>query len=707
MNRIMQLSLSPKRIAAILVIIFNQNSYAQDSAQDQSNIIDYQVIAKKLDESRNDLSPQTGSSTYHFDQSAINNLPQGSSTPINQVLLRAPSVAQGSYGQLFVRGDHANLQYRINGIILPEGISGFGQTLDTRFAEKIDLVTGALPAQYGYRTAGVVNITTKNGGQGNGGRSSVMAGGNNYFQGNQEIYGSKDRFNYYVNGTYLESDRGLEPATAARNPAHDHTQQDKEFGYFSYMLNEQNRLSLMLGNATNRFEIPNNPGRNPDFPINGVASPASANLNQRQFERNSYAILALDGKINPAIDYQLAVFSRRSKVLYKPDQTGDLVYNGISSRVDNQNFASGIQNDYTYRLFDDHTLRGGLFFNREQAKSGNNSSTFLTDANGDQLDDIVTIADSHSKTALMSSIYLQDEWEVSKKLTINYGARFDDYKAYVHENQLSPRLGAVYEIDSSTKLHAGYARYFTPPPTELIAPVSIAKFNNTTAALPSSKSSSVKSERSNYFDLGVVHKINENLSVGIDSYYKQSRNLLDEGQFGQALIYAPFNYEKGYAKGVELSVDYKDNAFSAYANLALAEAKGKGVASGQYNFSQEELDYIASHSVYLDHAQTLTGAAGVAYKYYGVTTSGDVIYGSGLRKGDNNTERMPSYTTFNLGVARTFDLGIASALDAKLSIVNLLNRRYQIHDGSGIGIFAPQYGLGRTIYLSLSKPYSF
>src|SRR5689334_1657638 len=86
-------------------------------------------VSAALDQSRNSLSPDTGSSQYVIDQKAIQQLPLGDSTPLNQVILQAPGVVQDSYGGVHVRGDHANLQYRINGVIIPESISGFGQTL--------------------------------------------------------------------------------------------------------------------------------------------------------------------------------------------------------------------------------------------------------------------------------------------------------------------------------------------------------------------------------------------------------------------------------------------------------------------------------------------------------------------------------------------------------------------------------------------------
>ena len=110
-------------------------------------------VSARLDQARNALSPDTGSSQYVIDQKAIAQLPLGAATPMNQVLLQAPGVVQDSYGRLHVRGDHANLQYRINGVIIPESIGGFGQSLDARMIDNVKLLDGALPAQYGLRTA--------------------------------------------------------------------------------------------------------------------------------------------------------------------------------------------------------------------------------------------------------------------------------------------------------------------------------------------------------------------------------------------------------------------------------------------------------------------------------------------------------------------------------------------------------------------------
>ena len=89
---------------------------------------------------------------------------------------------------------------------------------------------------------------------------------------------------------------------------------------------------------------------------------------------------------------------------------------------------------------------------------------------------------NNQKQGEQYGLYLQDEWKVTDPLTLNYGGRFDQSYQYLNEYQFSPRINAVYEVDQATKVHAGYARYFTPPPLELEQNVNPAIFDNTTNA---------------------------------------------------------------------------------------------------------------------------------------------------------------------------------------------------------------------------------
>src|SRR5437660_5724854 len=121
------------------------------------------VTSQELDISREQIVPSLGATRYTVGPDRLDSQSRGEDAPFNQTMLRFPGVEQDSFGQLHVRDEHANLQYRIDDVLLPESIPGFGPELATRFADNISLMTGALPAQFGFRQTGVIDIHTKNG----------------------------------------------------------------------------------------------------------------------------------------------------------------------------------------------------------------------------------------------------------------------------------------------------------------------------------------------------------------------------------------------------------------------------------------------------------------------------------------------------------------------------------------------------------------
>jgi len=661
---------------------------------------------QRLDAARNGLSPDTGSTIYRFDRQDIENLPLGESTPLNEVLLHAPGVAQDSFGQLHVRGDHANLQYRIDGIVIPEAITGFGQTLETRFAGSMSLLTGALPAQFGYRTAGVVDIRTPTNLPESGGRVALTVGTRGHLEPSIELEGERGAFSYVLTGTFLHNDIGIENPTPERNAIHDTTNQSKVFGSLGYVLGPQSRVSVLFGITNNRFEIPNVPGQTPSFMLDNSPPVDSASLDANQRERNRFGALSYQGKAGADVDYQVSVFTRTTDVHYQPDPVGDLVFNGVAADITRRNTASGLQGDLSWRLGNSHTLRTGVFAQHEHFTVDNTSQVFPADDDGNQTSGVpMTIVDNTSITGSLWGVYVQDEWKATQALTVNYGLRYDKVDTVVSESQWSPRIGLVYDWSSTLRLHAGYARYFTPPPTEKIDTTSVQKFLGTTNALPSDANTAVRSERSNYFDVGAAWQATPQLTLGADAYWRDVSHLQDEGQFGNALIFSAFNYEKGRIGGLELTATYREKAWSAYGNVAFSRAMGKTVETGQFNFDPDELAYIASNWVHLDHDQTVSASAGGSLKLGGGWAAfGDVLYGSGLRRGFANSDHLPSYTQVNASVEKKFDATSAfGAFDMRLAVVNLFDRVYQLRDGSGIGVGASQYGARRSLYLTLGK----
>src|SRR5262249_33655583 len=137
-------------------------------------------------------------------------------------------------------------------------------------------------------------------------------------------------------------------------------------------------------------------------------------------------------------------------------------------------------------------------------------------------------------------------------------------------------------------------------------------------------------ERAHYFDAGISQVLPCGIKLDLDSYYKKSRNLIDEGQFGATLIFTPFNYAKGRQYGVEFTTSINRPNFTIYTNFAYGVAQGNDIVSNQFLFSADELAFIRRHFVSLDHDQTFTESAGITYALYGFSLSLSQIYGSGL-----------------------------------------------------------------------------
>jgi outer membrane receptor protein involved in Fe transport len=657
------------------------------------------VTSQELDISREAIVPNLGATRYTIGPDRLDSQAQGENAPFNQTVLRFPGVAQDSFGQLHVRGEHANLQYRIDDVLLPESIPGFGPELATRFADNISLMTGALPAQFGFRETGVIDIHTKNGAAFIGSEASIYVGSFDTFLESLERGGVTGKLSYYVTQSYLHDGIGIENPTGSSSPIHDNTDQFKQFAYLSYIIDDTSRFSLLAGDNHNDFQIPNNPGQPPMFNDMGRTNFNSATLDENQSEDNAYEILTYQKNAGD-FNFQASVFNRYSSILFRPDNVGDLIFTGVASRVDRDILSNGAEFDSSYKFNDEHTIRGGFLFTEQYATVDTVTWVFPVDANGNQTSTTPRrIVDNHDKYGYFYGFYLQDEWKPLEQVTVNFGGRLDFVNAFADENQFSPRLNVVYKPWDSTALHVGYARYFTPPPLEAVEEGTISKFAGTTNQSAITKDSPVTSERAHYFDAGVTQKIMEGWNVGLDGFYKSSHSTLDEGQFGAALIQSSFNYKRGRIYGGEFTTNYDHGPFSAYGNVGWEWARGVHWSSSQFLFDPAEYAFVNKHWVFLDHDQRWTSTVGAAYTWNDWKISSDFLYGSGLRRGFANTKSVPDYGTVNVALQRNLKIpNVPGSFKIRFDIVNLFDEVYELRDGSGIGVGAPQFGQRRGFY---------
>ena len=686
------------------------------------------VVNADLDAAREKIAPSLGAVTYTIGPNQIQSTGQGENASFQQVILQAPGVVQEEFGEVHVRGDHGDLQYRVNGVLLPESLNGFGQEIDTHLIHSVTLITGTMPAQFGDRTAGIFDVTTKTGSQLNGSEYSLYGGSYNTFNPSFQWGGTTSNLDYFVAASYLHDNHGIDNTTASPNPLHDVTDQAKLFGYFSHHFDQTSRLTLLLSSSDAGFQIPDTAGVAPIYQLADGAAANSATANNYQTEQNYYAVLAYQ-KSAGNLTYQVSVLSRYADIHFTPDPVQGLLLAGNAAKVDNSDLANGLQVDSSYELGDHHTLRAGMLATYDIERLDTTSavfpstSQFTASPTGETIPALggpaplpgnppqssltpFTLVANGGNSGLTAGLYLQDEWHLTDHLTLNYGARYDIFDvSFDNEWQISPRANLVWQINNATTAHIGYARYFMPPTLQYVHPSAVKEFEYTTDAPFNVRDDPQKVERDHYFDMGLSRQITPAWQITGDSFCKLAKQLLDDGQFGSAVILDNFNYASGTVYGAELSSTYRQGPFSAYGNYSYVQTWVRDIDSVENEFPNDLLSYLTTNHMQLDHQGRFTGSGGISYELLkNLRAYSDFLYGSGLRAGFANRVELSPYCPVNLGFEYTWNTRAAGIRQLKLRFdcLNVLDESYELRNGTGVGIAAPAYGPRRAFYGGLT-----
>jgi hypothetical protein len=162
---------------------------------------------------------------------------------------------------------------------------------------------------------------------------------------------------------------------------------------------------------------------------------------------------------------------------------------------------------------------------------------------------------------------------------------------------------------------------------------------------------------------------------------------------------------------VEFTLSYDQGPCSIYGNAAYSHAVGTDIVSAQFNFAPDKLAYIAQNYIHLDHDQTWTASAGAAYTFnqgtkYQTRVSVDLLVQSGLRASTPtvpNGASLPEYAVVNASIVQKLDLGIGQGTELRLDVLNIGDAVYEIRNGTGVGVGAPQFGIRRAILAGLTQ----
>jgi outer membrane receptor protein involved in Fe transport len=696
--------------AASIVSVTSASASKLEIALEAEAALSLQVVATKINVQPNGVT-KTGNNQYSLTQHDIAALPQGENTSINDVLLQMPGVAQDDQSQVHIEGEHEDLQWRINGVMMPmDSFTGFGQIFNSFFIRRVSLLDGVLPVTYGYRDAGVLDLVTKDGCSSPGGNVGFYGGQRETLQPSFEYGGCKGPFSYYYTGTFLHNNLAFSSATPGPTPKHNITNQGQGFGYFTYEVNPLTKLSFITGVSVNNSEIPTQPGLPPLFTLAG-ANPAnypSSKINESLDQDYYFGILALSGVIGPKINYQVAYTGAYSTIQFKPDPIGDLIYQGAASDSSRSEFDNTLQTDlsrqFDFHGFGSHNIGAGFYLGYYGVQTDDTTLAFELNPDGTQKSDVpVSLVENANNINMLYGEYLQDIWQINEQLTLTAGLRWDGVSGIINNNMVSPRVNLLYQPSRDTAFHAGFARYFQTPDFETISPRSFQLFEGTSAAV-SPGGLQPFPEKDYYWSAGVLHHFGEHLTVTENGYFRLSQDLIDLGQFGFVPIFVPFNYQHGRVWGSEFSATYNWGPLSVRGNFTYSVAQANEVASGQFNFTPQEVAYIANHYIFLDHSQQYTASGGVTYNWRDYLFSVTGTYGSGLRAGFANTEELGENFQIDLAAEKGWQVPNLGKVRTRVVLINATDNINELRNGTGIGIFQPGYGPRRAVYGGITVP---
>jgi outer membrane receptor protein involved in Fe transport len=659
--------------------------------------------------------------TYSVSRKDIEELPRGNNIELADVLLTIPGAVNGTLRQVHIRQDHANLQFRIDGVPIPDTVSSvFSDVISPRTWERANFILGGPEAQFGNRTAAVIDVTTKSGTDPAVGSVQYLGGSNETINPSFEYGGTVgSAFRFYLQNSFTSTNRGLDPPTLGKTNFHNQSNRNQTFLRGDWQVNNQNNVTWLFLNSIAKLQIPTRPDLTPNDTIvdlirgdnPGFVPVGSQHVDEYQKETNQYSHVVWRHDWNTSQSFSLAGYFRHTRATFNTDPLNVLAFTQdpeepfSAGSQDRFAYSGGIRFDYTQRLNPDHLIKAGIQIDRTQAVNKTRLSAFLRDGVGDPTGGVVSRNGDSRTIGWREEFWIQDQWTPWEQWTFNIGVRFDQIQALTNDRQVSPRLGATYALTPNHVFRAFYGRLFTPPNLEAVR---FAQLNTigTTAEPENLTNRTVKPERAHYFEIGSSHALSEWVTVELTGFYKLSKNLSDAGQFGTTPLLNFFAFKQGWQRGVDFAVKAKfmDNLYGR-ANVAWGQCRGKKLQSGHFLLHQDEIDDINSRSgVFCDHMQLVTSSAVLTYRPFVHTTmTGQMLFGSGLRTAEagkkTNSGNSPSHTTYNLSIDQVVSLWDNYKMVLGFDVINVLDQQVFLNQGEGsIGLGVSHANLPRSYF---------
>jgi TonB dependent receptor/Carboxypeptidase regulatory-like domain/TonB-dependent Receptor Plug Domain len=654
--------------------------------------------------------PETGS-VATISRQALSELPGADDRPVTDVVATKPGFVVDALGNVYARGNHANVQYQIDGVPVPDSVGSlFAASIPVRMIQNLEIYTGGMPAEFGDRLGAVVNLTTRQATDHPEGSAQVRYGSFNTIEpGATDATKLTDKIGMFAGGSYVSSDRALDAPSV--EPLHDTGSTGRVFARVDWQQCDCNRYELFATYAHNIFQVPLDPGATPLDPNNprppdrfGNDAPAFVphDTNSTETEDELFAALSFTHKLDNGQLMVAPVYKLSRGVLFgDPEHAlGPLSDPGaVASNVTRLAHHLGGIAVWTAK-HGSHLLKAGA---EVDTLIGTTEFAAFARAPAGGVDPTMTVLGRDHTDAVTSGAYVQDHISLGK-LSIDAGIRVDEQHVILQggatddQAGVSPRLGASYGFTKDTVLHA-FAGVNWQPPSPLDATNAARALGITTVG---ASAYDLEAETDLYSEAGLATKLSNYLSGGLTVWGRYAYDQLDDTVIGSTSLVSNYNFDRGRAGGLEGSLDMRVGPWlSGFANASYGVAQGQGIASAKFLFDATALANTGWQS--LDHAQTLTANAGATVRDGRFVVSGLVAYGSGLRTGPSNNEHVPGHVRGDVSMNYTFSPH-AYPIKVGIDVINVADDHYAYRIGNGF--VGSSYGAPRSVFFTLSLPFA-
>jgi outer membrane receptor protein involved in Fe transport len=508
---------------------------------------------------------------------------QAGATPsrgIEAIVASAPGIATDDNGRLHPRGSESQVQYVVDGVPITDNLSAiFSTSLDARTLRTAEVLTGGIPAEFGDKLAGVINVNTRSG------LETPTQGGINISGGSfstgelgADFSTRTKRFGFLTNLSATTSQRFLDPPTLEN--FHNFGRTGKGFFRLDYRFDQNNsvRGTFLFGGSN--FQVPNR------------LEQEIAGQDQRQKLRDNSEFITFQHIFSTQMLGEFSFFNRygTARLNSNPLSTPVVAFQDRTL----QNIGGLATISMTRGL---HNIKFGGQFTITPVRE--NFTFYPTTPFADLVDENGTVFPNPvnsftaanpfifngRRTGRTLSAYVQDHFTLFPNFTVDAGIRYDNYRLLIKADAFSPRIGIAYYIPrTQTTLRASYNRFFQPPPAEnllLASSTEAAALSPLSVIQGQSGVRPILIDRENVFEIGAQQQLSRYLRLNLSIYQKRIQNFSDKDQFFDTGIIFPVTISSGRVTGEELRLETADiRGFRGSLSYANARAYGVTPISG-------------------------------------------------------------------------------------------------------------------------------